>query len=155
MSIDRSRQIEQLRRWSRLMDSACRVPGTGVRFGWDPVVGLVPGLGDFATASFSAIVLYRALRLGVPRVVLVRMVLNILIDILAGTIPVIGDVFDVAWQSNSMNVALLERHERPGVTPTSGDWAVVLVAFVVVGGAVALVALSVFWMVYTIARPFL
>ena len=137
------------------MDSAYRVPGTRFRFGWDPVVGLVPGLGDFATASFSAIVLYRALRLGVPRVVLLRMVLNILIDLVAGSVPLIGDVFDVAWQSNSMNFALLERHERPGVKPTSGDWAVVLLAFVVVGGAVALVVLSAVWMAYTILRPFL
>jgi hypothetical protein len=155
MAIDRARQIDQLRRWSRFMDSAYRVPGTSARFGWDPIVGLVPGLGDFATASFSALVLFRAFRLGVPRVVLIRMVLNILIDLVAGAVPVIGDLFDVAWQSNSMNVALLERHEQANVKPTSGDWAIVLLAFVVVGGVFLLVALSAMWMVYLIVRPFL
>ena len=137
------------------MDSAYRVPGTSIRFGWDPIVGLVPGLGDVATASFSALVLFRALRLGVPRVVLVRMVLNILIDLVAGAVPFIGDLFDVAWQSNSMNFALLERHAQPGVKPSSGDWAIVLLALVVVGGVLLLVALSAMWMVYTVLRPFL
>jgi hypothetical protein len=155
MAIDRARQIDQLRRWSRVMDSAYRVPGTQVRFGWDPIVGLVPGLGDFATASFSALILFRAFRLGVPSVVLIRMVLNILVDLVAGAVPFIGDLFDVAWQSNSMNFALLERHEHANVTPTSGDWAVVLIAFVVVGGGVLLIALSATWMIYTILRPFL
>ena len=96
-----------------------------------------------------------AFRLGVPRVVLIRMVLNILIDLIAGTVPFVGDLFDVAWQSNSMNFALLERHEQAGVKPTSADWAVVLLAFVVVGGAVMLVVLSAAWMVYVILRPFL
>jgi hypothetical protein len=152
---DRARQIDQLRRWSRLMDSAYRVPGTQVRFGWDPVVGLVPGLGDFATASFSALILYRAFRLGVPRVVLIRMVLNILIDLVAGAVPLVGDLFDVAWRSNSMNFALLERHEQASIRPTSADWAVVLLAFVVVGGVVILVVLSAVWMFYMILRPFL
>jgi hypothetical protein len=155
MTTDRSRQIDQLRRWSRVMDAAWRVPGTEIRFGWDPIVGLVPGVGDLATASFSALVLFRALRLGVPRVVLIRMVLNILVDLVAGAVPVIGDLFDVAWQSNSMNFALLERHEQPGVKPTSGDWALVLLAFAVVGGVVLIVALSAVWMVYSILRPFL
>lgn len=136
------------------MDSAYRVPGTQVRFGWDPIVGLVPGLGDLATSSFSALVLYRAFRLGVPRVVLIRMVLNILIDLVAGAVPFVGDLFDVAWQSNSRNFALLERHEQASVKPTSADWAIVLLAFVVVGGAVMLVVLSVVWMAYAIVRPF-
>lgn len=137
------------------MDSAWRVPGTRLRVGWDPIVGLVPGLGDVATASFSALVLLRALRLGVPRVVLMRMVLNVLIDLVAGAVPFIGDLFDFAWKSNSMNVALLERHAQPGVTPASGDRAIVLLALVVVGGVLLLVALSACWMVYTILRPFL
>ena len=137
------------------MDSAYRVPGTSARFGWDPIVGLVPGVGDFATASFSALVLFRAFRLGVPRVILIRMVLNILIDLVAGAVPVIGDLFDFAWQSNSMNFALLERHEQANVKPTSGDRAIVLLAFIVVGGVFLLVALSAIWMVYLIVRPFL
>ena len=114
------------------MDSAYSVPGTSVRFGWDPIVGLVPGVGDVATASFAVTLLYHAYRLGVPRVVLARMMLNVLIDLAAGLVPVVGDLADIAWKSNSLNLALLERHERPGVNPTSGDWAIVLLAVVVI-----------------------
>jgi hypothetical protein len=154
MTIDRTRRIELLRRWSRLMDSAYRVPGTSIRFGWDPIVGLVPGVGDVATASFAVTVLYHAYRLGVPGVVLARMMLNVLIDLAAGLVPVAGDVADIAWKSNSLNLALLERHERPGVEPTSGDWAIVLLAVVLIGSVLALVLTSVVMMAYTVLRPF-
>ena len=154
MSTDRARQIDQLRQWSRLMDGAYRVPGTTFRFGWDPIIGLIPGAGDLATSSLSLLVLYRAVRLGVPRVVIARMVLNILIDLLAGTVPLAGDLFDFAWKSNSLNLALLERHERPGVKPSSGDWALVLLAGVLVLGVLALVLTSVVLMGRVILRPF-
>ena len=136
------------------MDSAYRVPGTSIRFGWDPLVGLVPGVGDVATASFAVTILYHAYLLGVPRVVLLRMVLNTLIDLAAGLVPFAGDVADIAWKSNSLNLALLERHERPGAKPTSGDWAIVLLAVIVIGGLLALVLLSVSMMAYTLLRPF-
>lgn len=152
MTINRARRIEQLRQWARLMDSAYRVPGTQIRFGWDPIVGLVPGAGDVATASFAVTTLYSAYRLGVPRVVLARMLLNILIDLAAGLVPVAGDLADIAWKSNTRNLALLERHQRPGVKPTSGDWAIVLLAFVIIGGALALVLTSVALMAYTLLR---
>jgi hypothetical protein len=154
MSTDRARQIDQLRQWSRLMDEAYRVPGTTFRFGWDPIIGLIPGAGDLATSSLSLLVLYRAVRLGVPRVVIARMVLNILIDLLAGTVPLAGDLFDFAWKSNSLNLALLERHERPGVKPSSGDWAMVLLAGVLILGVLVLVLTSVVLMGRIILRPF-
>jgi hypothetical protein len=155
MTLDRTRRIDLLRRWSRLMDSAYRVPGTAIRFGWDPIVGLVPGVGDVATASFAVTILYHAYRLGVPRVVIARMALNSLADVMVGLVPFAGDVADIAWKSNAMNLALLERHERPGVKPSSGDWAVVLLAIAVIGGALALVLLSVATVAYTVLRPFL
>jgi len=135
------------------MDSAYRVPGTAIRFGWDPIVGLIPGVGDAATASFAVAVLYHAYRLGVPRVVLARMMLNTLIDLAAGLVPFAGDIADIAWKSNALNLALLERHERPGTEPSSGDWAVVLLAVVVIGGALALVLLSAATMAYSLIRP--
>lgn len=154
-TIDRTRRIELLRQWSRLMDSAYRVPGTSYRFGWDPIIGLIPGVGDVATSSFAVTILYHANRLGVPRIVLARMVLNTLGDLAAGLVPFAGDVADIAWKSNTQNLALLERHERPGVRPSSGDWAVVLLAVAVIGGALALVLLSAGMMLYTVLRPFL
>jgi len=137
------------------MDSAYRVPGTSIRFGWDPIVGLVPGVGDVATASFAVAILYHAYHLGVPGVVLVRMLLNVLIDLAAGLVPVAGDVADIAWKSNSLNLALLERHERPAVKPTSGDWAIVLLAVVIIGGLLALVLTSAAMMVHTLLGPLL
>ena len=137
------------------MDSAYRVPGTSIRFGWDPIVGLVPGVGDVATASFAVAILYHAFRLGVPGVVLARMLVNVLIDLAAGLVPVAGDVADIAWKSNSLNLALLERHERPGVEPTSGDWAIVLFAVVIIGGLLALVLASATALLYTVLQPFL
>ena len=152
MTLDRARRIELLRRWSRLMDSAYRVPGTQIRFGWDPIIGLLPGVGDAATASFAVTLLYHAYLLGVPRVVLIRMILNILLDLVAGLVPFAGDVADIAWKSNSANLALLERHERPGVKPTSGDWAIVLLAIVLIGGVLALVLTSVVLMAYTLVK---
>ena len=155
MTIDRAQRIDFLRRWSWLMDSAYRVPGTSIRFGWDPIVGLVPGIGDVATSSLAAATLYHAYHLGVPRVVLIRMVLNILIDLAVGLVPFVGDVADVAWKSNTLNLALLERHERPGVRPSSGDWTIVLVALVAIGGVLAIVLLAVATMVYAVLRPFL
>ena len=154
MGSDRARQIELLRKWSRLMDSRYRVPGTPVRFGLDPLMGLIPGAGDVATASFSLTLLYRAIRLGVPRVVMLRMLLNVAIDLVAGAVPVVGDVFDFAWKSNSLNLGLLERHERPGVKPSSGDWAVVLLASVLILGVLALVLASMVLMGRAVLLPF-
>ena len=152
MTFDRASRIEFLRRWSRLMDSAYRVPGTRLRFGWDPIVGLVPGVGDVATASFAVTILYHAYLLGVPKVVMGRMLLNILLDLAVGLVPFAGDIADVAWKSNSANLALLERYERPGAKPTSGDWAMVLIAMVLVGGMLALVLTSVALMAYTLVK---
>lgn len=152
--LERERQVEFLRRWSRWLDSAYRVPGTGVRFGWDPIIGLVPGAGEFLTTAFGALVLYKSVRLGVPRVVLARMVLNLLIDFAAGSVPVVGDLFDFAWKSNDMNLALLLRHTRPNVRPTSGDWAFVVSILVAVASAAALVVLVVAWAANQVLRLF-
>lgn len=102
-SIDRARSL------ARLLDSAVRVPGTGVRFGLDSVLGLVPGLGDVAGAAFSGYMVLLASRMGAPRSVIARMLANVAIDTVGGAIPVLGDLFDVAWKSNSRNLALLER----------------------------------------------
>jgi len=120
------RALNGLRRWAVLLDSVFRVPGTRWRFGLDPIVGLVPGLGDLATPLFSILLLLQAVRLRIPRVVQVRMLLNAAIDFGLGALPVIGDLFDFAWKSNAMNLALLERHAMPGSRPTQGDWIFVL-----------------------------
>jgi hypothetical protein len=115
-----------LRALARWMDSVFEIPGLGIRIGLDPILGLVPGLGDALTTLVSLYILSSARRYGVPRVTLVRMAANIAIDLALGSLPIFGDMFDVFWKSNVRNVALLERHLR--ATPTgqrrakSGDW---------------------------------
>jgi hypothetical protein len=115
-------ELQWLRRWSHLMDSAFRIPGTSLRWGWDPIVGLIPGLGDAVTPLFSCFVIYQAFRLGIPRLVQLRMLMNVAIDLVVGAIPLFGDVFDFAWKSNDMNVTLLERHAAHIRKPGPGDW---------------------------------
>src|SRR4051812_944380 len=116
------RNLDALRRWAALLDNAFRVPGTQIRFGLDPILGLFPGIGDLATPVLSVLILVHGARVRVPKIVLARMVLNALIDFVVGAIPVLGDLFDFGWKSNAWNLALLERHARPGVRPTRGDW---------------------------------
>jgi hypothetical protein len=139
------RGLETLRRWARLFDSAFRIPGTRITFGLDPILGLVPGLGDVASPVFSLFFIWHGVRLGVPKVVLARMVLNVLIDSGVGAVPVLGDLFDFGWKANAWNLALLERHAIPGRRPTSGDYLfVTLCAMIVIG--VALVPVLLIWL---------
>lgn len=97
-----------------------RIPGTNVRFGLDALVGLVPGLGDVTGAALGGYFILLGSRLGAPKAVLARMVLNVALDTLAGVVPVFGDLFDVAWKANTRNMALLEHYiDRPAATRQS------------------------------------
>ncbi len=104
--------LDRLRTLSRVLDDLVRVPGTRFRFGLDPIIGLVPGLGDAAGAVFAGFILLAGARLGAPPAVLLRMVGNIALDALVGAIPVVGDAFDFGFKANRRNLALLERWER-------------------------------------------
>ena len=107
-------QLERLRRLARLLDSAVQLPGTRFRFGLDPIIGLVPGIGHLIGAVFSTYIIYQAARLGAPQSILVRMLGNVGVDTLVGEIPLLGDLFDFGWKSNTRNIALLEQHlQRP------------------------------------------
>jgi hypothetical protein len=118
--------LDALRRWAVILDSFFRVPGTNVRFGLDALIGLVPGLGDLVAPVFTVMLLGTGLKMRVPAVVQIRMVLNALIDMLLGLVPVAGDLADVFWKADLRNVALLERHANPGVLPTRGDYVFVI-----------------------------
>ena len=137
-----ARTLAALRRWSVLLDSAFRVPGTNFTFGLDPILGLIPGIGDLTSPIFAALLLLHAVRMRIPRVVQLRMLINAAIDLLIGVIPVVGDLFDFGWKANVRNLALLERHARPESPPTKGDWIFVL-SIVGVLAVVALVPLLV------------
>jgi hypothetical protein len=144
------RGLDTLRRWARIFDSAFRIPGTQITFGLDPILGLVPGIGDLASPVLSLLFIWHGVRLRVPKVVLSRMVLNVLIDAGVGAIPVVGDVFDVAWKANDWNLSLLERHAglgtAPGeVRPTSGDYLFVIACALVVVLA-ALLPILLLWL---------
>ena len=103
-------KVNKLRRISRVLDNAVTIPGTNFSFGLDPILGLLPGGGDTITGGISAYIVVEAARMGIPREVLSQMVVNILLDSFAGTIPILGDLFDVGWKSNVKNVELLEKH---------------------------------------------
>ncbi len=120
------------------MDSQFRLPGTRFRFGLDPLLGLVPIVGDLSTTAVSVALLLTMLRHGASGAIVVRMALNILIDTVVGGIPILGNVFDFAYKSNERNVALLRRHYAEGRHPGSGRGLVVLLllGFLVVAGLV-------------------
>jgi hypothetical protein len=132
-----------------LLDDAFQIPGTGIRFGLDPVIGLVPGIGDVLTGLASFLIVFTAWQRGLPKVTQARMMVNIFIDTLLGAIPIVGDAFDVAWKSNRMNFELLQRAQTTSRTrQTVFDW---LFLFGVAALAAILVALP-FIIVYFIVR---
>lgn len=137
---------------SHLLDNAIAIPGTGIRFGLDPILGLLPGGGDVLTGFMSVYIVFKAARIGLPAPTLGRMGFNIVLDTLTGLVPVLGDVFDVAWKANSQNVALLEKHIA---NPEPSRAADKVFAFLVIVGLLALVlgiaALSVWVIVQAVA----
>ena len=99
-------RLVRLERLATLMDAARVVPGTNIRFGADAVIGLIPGAGDLVSAAISSLIVLEARRMGAPGHLVARMVANIAIDGAVGTVPVLGDIFDVAFRANLRNVRL-------------------------------------------------
>jgi len=148
--VDTAQRLEALRKLQQLLDQAFRVPGTSLRFGWDPIIGLIPWAGDALTAILSCAIIVQAHHMRVPKVVQLRMLFNVAIDLIVGAIPLFGDVADVFWKSNTMNFALLERHAARPQPPSAGDW-------LFVGGIVAavlLLALVPLFVLYLIVHAF-
>lgn len=138
--------VHQLARW---MDTAFEVPVLRWRFGLDPLIGLVPGVGDAATTVVAIYIVGLAAKIGMPRVTVARMALNVAIDMLVGAIPFVGDLFDVWWKANHRNATLLANRlaENPQANRSAraGDWlfvgAVVLALGLLFVGIVAVAAL--------------
>ena len=103
-------ELESVEQISSLLDDRFRIPGTRIRFGFDAIVGLVPGVGDVLTSGFSLYIVSRARAAGVSKLKLGRMLWNVLVDVTLGTLPVVGDIFDVTWKSNRKNLHILRRH---------------------------------------------
>jgi hypothetical protein len=128
------------------------IPGTSIRFGIDPILSLIPGLGDLASPAFTALLLVQGTQRRVPRPVLLRMVANALVDALIGAVPIAGAVGDVFWRANTRNLALLERHARPGIPPTPGDIAFVWIVAGLLGLVVASPVLAAFVLTLVVWR---
>ena len=135
-----SRRLAALARFAELLDSGIRIPGTQLRFGLDPLIGLIPGVGDAAGAVLAGWILVEAIRLGASRATLVRIAGNIALDAGLGAVPLIGDIFDFAWKANVRNVTLLERHLRDPARAMRADRS--FVAFVI--GGITVVTLGLF-----------
>ena len=121
-------RLEALRKVARLLDTAFAVPGTSARFGLDPILGLSPGLGDLVSPLFTLGLILQARDIGVPGVVLIRMIANVAIDTIVGLVPLAGDLFDFAWKSNIRNLALLEQHAYEEHPASAGDWTFVIMS---------------------------
>ena len=102
--------VSDIRKLADWLDTRFVIPGTNLRFGLDSVIGLVPGVGDGVTALMSLYIMHRARELGAPPLLLARMGGNVVLDTLLGAVPLLGDVFDFAFRSNTRNVRLLLRH---------------------------------------------
>ena len=108
--MDRQAEIARLDRLADMLDSRYRIPVFGWRFGWDAILGLVPGVGDVLVTLPSAYLVWRAHKLGLPRSAIVSMVGNVALDTVAGSVPILGSIFDVAFKANRRNFALMRRH---------------------------------------------
>jgi len=138
--------LDRYRTLARALDARFGVPGTPFRFGWDALLGLVPGAGDAIGGLLGGYGLYVGARLGVPWIILARMLLNLAVDLVAGAVPVAGDVFDVAWRGNLRNLALLERWlEQPHET-RSRSIVLLLALFGVLAGLAALALWFALWL---------
>ena len=109
-----------------LLDEAFVIPGTGIRFGIDGIIGLVPGLGDVLAGLLSLVIPLAAWIRGVPYVTLARMAANLGIGVLVGSVPLFGDIFDILWKANRRNYRLLCRHLGAPRRHTGRDWAFLL-----------------------------
>jgi hypothetical protein len=134
------------------MDEVIRVPGTKFRFGLDPLIGLIPGIGDTSSAIVSAFALIQAVRLGVPKILLMRMGLNILVNEIIGVVPVVGDAFSFWFKSNARNYDIIKNHRLGSSPPRASDWLFVLGILVIVFLVVCVgIAIS-FWILGDLMR---
>jgi hypothetical protein len=146
--------LKNLDALAKLMDSQFKIPGTNIKFGLDALIGLVPGAGDFATFLVSGYMITVLANNGASGFVLARMLLNVVIDSLVGAIPVLGDIFDVAFKANQRNMKLMQQHYVDG-RHKGGAWKViipVLLLLLILVGLLAWLAYKLFvWLYHLIS----
>ena len=136
-------QLRHLETLARLMDSQFKIPGTNFRFGLDALIGLVPGAGDISTFGISTFMLFIMAKNGASGFVMARMILNVLIDTLVGSIPLIGDLFDFGFKSNTKNIKLMREHYVEGRHRGSA-WKVILPVMIIFLAMFAVII----WLIY-------
>lgn len=134
-----SLRLRRVRFLSNLLDQSIPLPG-GYRIGIDPIIGLIPGIGDIVAAGLSIYIVYEGARMGLPKRVLLRMSGNVAIETLAGSIPILGDIFDATWKANVRNAKLVEAHHHPAAKERSKRQ--VMGFILILFAAVVFVALS-------------
>ena len=134
---------------AKVLDTTVKIPGTSLSIGLDPLIGLIPGIGDALANLIGTVILGLAARVRVPRIVLARMSLNLLINGVVGAIPIAGDLFSVWFQSNMRNAALLRAAAMKPDRETRPDW---LYVGGIVGGTVALMLLAIAFVVWAVAK---
>ncbi len=113
--------LKRMRQLSQLLDGAIAIPGTKQRIGIDPILGLIPGGGDTVSAALSGYIIVEAARMGLPRKALIQMVMNLAIDTVVGSVPVVGDIFDVVSKANFRNMQIVESHVKIPLVRTKPD----------------------------------
>lgn len=142
-----------LDRLAQVLDDIFHIPGTRIRFGLDALLGLIPGLGDAASGLASCVIIAAAWQRGLPRVTIGRMLANVALDSMLGAIPVVGDLFDVAWKANRKNVELLQRSlGHPTRKQTAGDWLFLIAALAATLAIAALPFVLLYLVVSSIGR---
>jgi hypothetical protein len=144
--------VTRARGLARLLDDLIRIPGTNIGIGLDPIIGLIPGVGDMIGGLISSYILVVAAQEGVPTSVLARMLGNIALDSLVGVVPVLGDLFDVGVKSNRRNVDLLDRYlAAPSETKAASRGVVALIILAAILLVVGVIAAGV-WVVRFLGR---
>jgi hypothetical protein len=143
---------DRLRALEVLLDEAFVVPGTRIRFGIDGIIGIVPGIGDVLAGALSLVIPFAGWVRGIPYVTLVRMMINVAIGLLVGSIPIAGDIFDVFWKANRRNYRLLTLAVAAPGRHTWRDWVFLSLLLMGIGAVFAIPVLVVLWLVVGLAN---
>ena len=148
---DKAFDDEHLDLLSHVLDDFIRIPGTPIRFGLDGIVGFIPGIGDVLGGLASSIIIIAAWMRGVPKVTVARMVLNVAIETAVGSIPVVGNLFDIGWRANRRNYALLRGAVDQPTKSAGKSWLFIAGVCVVLAGLMVVPMLLIGWILVHLA----
>ncbi len=149
-----SPRLKRMRQLSRILDGAFVIPGTTQRMGIDPILGLIPGGGDTVSAALSSYIIIEAALMGLPRSSLMRMVMNLALDTVVGSVPILGDVFDVFSKANLRNMQIVENHAKSPNASARVDKSFIILLIVGLIILIALVGFIMSWLLILLATAF-